>query len=155
MGKLKDEELRKGGFLIAKIRELSERIFTKILRDFNISEITAAQGRVLFPLWQVEEISFQELKKKAMLSKATLSYMLNKLEEAGYIQRVPVDNDKRTFTIKLTKKKEALQDKFFQVSNEMRDIYYRNFAEHEINDFENYLRKLLSNLIEFSEKDKQ
>ena len=58
------EKIREGGFLMAKIRKLSERIFARILRDFNVTEITAAQGRVLFPLWQKDNISFQELKTK-------------------------------------------------------------------------------------------
>ncbi|MFX1235273.1 MAG: hypothetical protein ACFFBY_12060, partial [Promethearchaeota archaeon] len=64
----KKEKLREGGFLIGKIRKLSERIFAKILRDFNVTEITSAQGRVMFPLWQKDNISFQELKKKTSLS---------------------------------------------------------------------------------------
>jgi hypothetical protein len=58
------EKLREGGFLISKIRKLSERIFAKLLRDFDITEVTAAQGRVMFPLWQKDDISFKDLKKK-------------------------------------------------------------------------------------------
>ena len=146
------EELREGGFLISKIRKLSERIFAKLLRDFNINEISAAQGRVIFPLWQKDNLSFQELKKKTSLSKATLSHMLDSLEEGGHINRVSSVKDKRTINIKLTKKNKALQDKFLQVSNEMKEIFYKDFSEKEIDEFENYLRKLLGNLIEFSEK---
>ena len=149
------EKIREGGFLMAKIRKLSERIFARILRDFNVTEITAAQGRVLFPLWQKDNISFQELKTKAILSKATLSYMLDKLEDAGHIKKINVATDKRTINIKLTKKNKALQDKFLQVSNEMRDIYYRNFSEEEIDEFENYLRRILENLINYTEKNKK
>jgi len=149
------EKVREGGFLIAKIRKLSERIFAKILQDFNVSEITAAQGRVMFPLWQKDNISFQELKKKTSLSKATLSYMLDNLEKAGHIKRISDANDKRTINIKLTKKNKALQDKFLQVSNEMRDIFYKDFTEEEIDEFEGYLRRLLANLTQYSEKGKK
>jgi len=148
------EKLREGGFLITKIRQLSERIFAKLLRDFNVNEVTAAQGRVIFPLWQKDNISFQELKKKTVLSKATLSHMLDNLEKGGHLKRVTDEHDKRTIKIKLTKKNKALQDKFLQVSNEMKDIFYKGFSEEEIDVFENYLRKLLGNLIEFSEKNK-
>jgi len=148
------EKLREGGFLMAKIRKLSERIFAKLLRDFKITEISAAQGRVIFPLWQKDDISFQELKKKTSLSKATLSHMLDNLEKGGHIKRVRSKKDKRTIYIKLTKKNQALQDKFLQVSNEMRDIYYKDFSEKDIDEFESYLRKLLDNLTKFSEKNK-
>ncbi|TKJ18881.1 MAG: MarR family transcriptional regulator [Promethearchaeota archaeon Loki_b32] len=148
------EKLREGGFLMAKIRKLSERIFAKLLRDFKITELSAAQGRVIFPLWQKDDISFQELKTKTALSKATLSHMLDNLEKGGHIKRVRSKKDKRTIYIKLTKKNQSLQDKFLQVSNEMRDIYYKDFSEKDIDEFENYLRKLLDNLTKFSEKNK-
>ncbi|MCK4379536.1 MAG: MarR family transcriptional regulator [Candidatus Lokiarchaeota archaeon] len=149
------EKLREGGFLISKIRKLSERIFAKLLRDFNINEISAAQGRVIFPLWQKDNLSFQELRKKTSLSKATLSHMLDSLEEGGHVKRVRSERDKRTINIKLTKKNKALQDKFLQVSNEMRYIFYKDFSEKEIDKFEDYLRRLLGNLTEFSEIDKK
>lgn len=146
------EDLREGGFLITKIRELGQQIFDQLLRDNKIDEITSAQGRVIFPIWRQDNISFQDLKKKTMLSKATLSYMLDKLEEAGYIERIRSKKDKRTITIKLTKKNEALQKQFLQVSNEMKDIYYNGFTEDEIDEFEGYLRRLLDNLTSFNRK---
>ena len=145
------EKLREGGFLMSKIRKLSERIFAKLLRDLKITEISAAQGRVMFPLWQKDDISFQKLRKKTALSKATLSTMLDNLEKSGHVKRVRSEKDKRTINIKLTKKNKALQDKFLQVSNEMGDIFYKDFSEKDIDEFESYLRKLLDNLTEFSE----
>ena len=153
--KEKNGSLREAGFLMTKIRKLSEQIFAKILRDFNVNELTPAQGRVMFPLWQEDNISFQELKKKTLLSKATLSYMLDKLEEAEFIERVQDANDKRTINIKLVEKDSRIQDKFSQVSNEMKDIYYKGFSEEEIDEFENYLRRLLENLSIYIEEKKK
>jgi DNA-binding MarR family transcriptional regulator len=125
------------------------RVFDRLLEDHNVDEITAAQGRVLFPLWREDNIPFQELKKKAMLSKATLSYMLDKLEEAGHIERIRSEEDKRIINIKLTKKNEELQEKIFRVSKEMTDLYYNGFSEKEINEFEEYLRRVLKNLSDY------
>ncbi|UCC20285.1 MAG: MarR family transcriptional regulator [Promethearchaeota archaeon] len=147
------EKLREGGFLITKIRQLSQRIFNKLLEDNKLDEISAAQGRVMFPLWQKDNISFQDLKKKALLSKATLSYMLDKLEEAGHIKRIRSEKDKRTIYIKLTKKNKELQEKYYQVSKEMADIFYKDFSEKEIDEFENYLRRLLESLTSYYEKN--
>lgn len=149
------EKLREGGFLITKIRQLMLSVFDKLLEDYQIDEITAAQGRVMFPLWRKDNISFQTLKKKTMLSKATLSYMLDKLEEAGHIERIRSKKDKRIIHIKLTKRNKALQDKFLQVSNEMRDIFYKDFTEEEKDEFESYLRRLLANLTNYREQSKK
>ena len=46
-------------------------------------------------------------------------------------------------------------DKFSQVSNEMKDIYYKGFSEEEIDEFENYLRRLLENLSIYIEEKKK
>lgn len=146
------EKLREGGFLITKIRQLMLRVFDKLLEDNQINEITVAQGRVMFPLWQKDNISFQTLKKKTMLSKATLSYMLDKLEDAGYIERIRSKKDKRTIFIKLTKKNEKLQGKFVKVSREMTDLYYEGFSDKEMDELENYLRRVLDNLTNYDKK---
>ncbi|GAH95491.1 unnamed protein product [marine sediment metagenome] len=77
---------------------------------------------------------------------------MDNLEEAGYIKRVPSPKDKRTINIKLTEKNKELQDKYIQVSEQMKDIYYKDFTEEDIDEFEGYLRRLLNNLTNFSEK---
>lgn len=146
------EDLREGGFLITKIHQLSQRVFEKLLKKFKIDEITAAQGRVMFPLWLQDNLSFQDLKKKAMLSKATLSYMLDNLKKAGHIEKIQSEKDKRTIYIKLTKKNKDLMEKYIQVSKEMKDLYYAGFSEKEIDEFENKLRRLLENLLDYSKK---
>ncbi|MFX0037395.1 MAG: MarR family winged helix-turn-helix transcriptional regulator [Candidatus Hermodarchaeota archaeon] len=117
-----------------------------MLKDYKIDEISAAQGRVMFPLWREDNLSFQDLKKKAMLSKATLSYILDKLEKAGHIERIRSEKDKRAINIKLTEKNVVLQDKLIKVSDHMNNIFYKDFSEKEIDEFEDYLRRLLENL---------
>lgn len=149
------EKVRKGGFLISKIRQLSERILANLLRQYKAIEINPAQGRIMFPLWQKDNLSFQELKKKTLLSKATLSYMLDSLEEAGYVERVPSQKDKRTINIRLTKKNKDLQEEYLQVSNQMKQIYYKDFSEKEIDEFESYLSRILNNLSDYNEKSKK
>lgn len=147
------ENLTEGGFLITKIQQLSQRIFDMLLKEYEINEITAAQGRVIFPIWQKDNLSFQELKKATLLSKATLSYMLDQLEKAGHIQRIRSQDDKRIIFIKLTKLNKDLMERFIQVSNGMKDIFYKGFSDNEIADFEEYLKKVLKNLTTYKKKN--
>jgi len=143
--------LREGGFLISKIQKLSSRIFAKLLREFKAIEINPAQGRVMFPLWLQDNLTFHELLERTSLSKATLSHLLDKLEKAGHIKRVRSKVDKRTVNVKLTKKNNQLQDKYIQVSNKMTKLFYEGFSEEEKNEVEDYLRRLLTNLTSFKE----
>ncbi|MGC9779636.1 MAG: MarR family transcriptional regulator [Candidatus Heimdallarchaeota archaeon] len=142
---------KQGGFLIAKIHQLSGRIFSKLLNEHQI-EINPAQGRIMFVLWRNDNITIQELSKKTSLSKTTLTSMLDRLESMGYTKRVPSTEDRRKIFIELTEKNQVLQDKYVQVSKEMTDLFYRDISNEEIEKFENTLEKLYDNLLAYNTK---
>ena len=137
---------RRGGFLIAKIHQVSGRIFAKILKKAGISQINPAQGRILFALWKKDEIPITELARKTLLSKSTLTSMLDRLEKAGFIIRVPSKKDRRTILIKRTEKDKRLESIYVQVSDEMTNLFYNGFTSEEIDAFEEYLKRILANL---------
>jgi DNA-binding MarR family transcriptional regulator len=138
-------EQREGGFLIAKIHQVSGRIFAKILKKYGV-DINPAQGRILFVLWKKDEIPISELARKTQLDKSTLTSMLDRLEEEGHIIRMRPEKDRRTILIKLTEKDKSLQKMYSKVSDEMTSIFYRDFSHNEIDKFENYLKRILVNL---------
>ncbi len=135
----------KGGFLIAKIHQISGRIFAKILKEEGI-ELNPAQGRIMFVLWEQDCISIQELAAKSSLSKTTLTSMLDRLEKMGYIQRDPSQDDRREILIKLTDKDKSLRDKYQQVSEKMTELFYNGLSIDEIIGFEKTLNQLYENL---------
>lgn len=137
---------REGGFLISKIHHLSGRVFAKKLREYQV-EINPAQGRIMFVLWQKDGISISELAKKTSLGKSTLTSMLDRLEEMGYVTRIRSEEDRRSVLVKRTEKDESWQEVYAQVSQDMGRLYYRGFSESEIDEFEQYLRRLLDNLV--------
>ena len=137
-----------GGFLIAKIHQLSGRIFAKKLKDYTI-EINPAQGRIMFVLWREDEIPIHELANKTSLGKSTLTSMLDRLEEMGFIRRVPLKQDRRKILIKRTEKDKSFQDLYVRVSQDMTKLYYHGFTPSEIEQFEIYLKRIFSNLVEY------
>ena len=137
----------KGGFLISKIHQISGRIFTNLLKRSKLDMINTAQGRIMFPLWGEDGISIAELTKETALTKSTLTSMLDRLEEAGYLQRVPSKTDRRKILIYLTEEGKKLQTRYASISQEMTDIFYEGFSDSEIEEFERYLEKILQNLI--------
>ena len=143
------KEQKSGGFLISKIHQLGGRIFTKLMKKHQIEEINKAQGRILFPLWKEDGISINELSKITALGKSTLTSMLDRLEKDKHLKRVHSKKDRRKILIYLTEKNKALQEKYSQVSQEMIGLFYRGFSDKEINEFENYLNRLLKNLEQY------
>jgi DNA-binding MarR family transcriptional regulator len=142
---------RQGGFLMAKIRQVSERIFVRRLKEYGI-EINPAQGRIMFALWQNDGVSINKLAKKTQLGKSTLTSMLDRLEEMGYLKRRHCRKDRRKILIYRTEKDKAMEGKYVQVSQEMTVLYYEGFSTGEINRFEQALKHILDNLTAFEVK---
>ncbi|UCC32501.1 MAG: MarR family transcriptional regulator [Phycisphaerales bacterium] len=140
---------RQGGFLIAKVHQVAGRIFARMLKEHQIDEINPAQGRIMFVLWREDGISINELAKRTSLGKSTLTSMLDRLEEAGYLVRVPSKEDRRRILIKRTDKDKALENVYVRVSQEMTKLFYDGFSSTEIHRFEEDLQRILDNLTEF------
>ncbi len=131
---------------MSKIHQLSQRIFARKLKDFSINDINPAQGRILFALWQEDNIPIQQLAQKTALSKSTLTRMLDRLQETGHIQRIFPGDDRRKVLIRLTDENRRMKAAYEEVSADMIQLYYKGFTEEEIDDFENYLKRIYSNL---------
>jgi DNA-binding MarR family transcriptional regulator len=145
------KKLREGGFLVTKIHHLSGRIFYRMLKAYGLDDINPGQGRILFALWKQDGVPIQELARRTQLGKSTLTSMLDRLEAAGFLKRVPSCTDRRKVLIELTEKNKALQQAYEQVSEEMTRVYYKGFADAEIDRFELYLQRILDNLIKHGE----
>lgn len=135
-----------GGFLISQIKQVSGRIFEKLLSNAGIDAFNGAQGRILYVLWQEDNIPIAELSKKTGLAKTTLTSMLDRMEESGLLLRIFDKTDRRQIRIALTEQARSLSGKYDKVSQEMNEIYYAGFSDDEIIAFENTLRRILKNL---------
>ena len=140
-----DVRRSEGGFLLSKVHQLSGRVFNRLLREHGI-EFNSAQGRILFVLWKGDSIPITELADETMLSKSTLTSMLDRLEEAGHIRRDQSPKDRRVILIHLTDENKRLKHKYERVSREMMELFYEGFTWEEIKEFEGYLRRTLENL---------
>jgi len=137
---------RESGFLIAKIHQITNRIFNKMLSDYGLDELNSGQGRILFALWQRDNIPIRELSVKTQLTKSTLTTMLDRLEKKGFLSR-GTGEDRREFIVKLSNKSKKLKEDYEKISEEMTDVFYGNLTEGERDAFEDYLRRILENLI--------
>jgi Transcriptional regulators len=136
----------KGGFLISKIKQVQGRVFEKLLTEYGIDQFNGAQGRILFVLWENDNIPISELSTETGLAKTTLTSMLDRLETAGIINRVFESNDRRKVNICLSDTARNLKKHYNDVSMHMNEIFYKDFSDDEIIDFEKKLVRILNNL---------
>ena len=77
----------RGGFLISQIKQIQGRVFGKLLAEAGIDEFNGAQGRILYVLWQEDNLPIVELSRRTGLAKTTLTGMLDRMESLGHIKR--------------------------------------------------------------------
>lgn len=137
-----------GGYLINQIQKISSRKFNELLKEKNIDEFNGSQGVILYSLWNNKELTIKEIGKITGLAKTSLTSMLDRMEEKGLIRRKDNSEDKRSIKIMLTDKVKELEKDYNDISNKMSNIFYKNFSDKEINEIENYLERIISNLEE-------
>lgn len=136
----------KGGFLISRIKQTGTRIFDRLLAESGVDAFNGAQGRILYVLWQKDQISISSLSSQTSLANTTLTAMLDRMEASGLIVRTPDPADRRNRLIVLTEKAKSLQEDYIRISEQMNKMYYTGFSEEEIMQFETYLLRVLTNL---------
>ncbi len=134
------------GFLISQIKQVQSRIFQRLLQDSGVEEFNGPQGRILYVLWQKDEVPIVELSQKTGLAKNTLTVMLGRMEESGLICRKAAESDKRQSLIVLSDRARELQGKYDEVSQKMNGIFYEGFTEKEVLEIDKYLDRILLNL---------
>ena len=113
------------GFLISQIKQVQARIFQRLLQESGVEEFNGPQGRILYVLWQKDEVPIVELSQKTGLAKNTLTAMLGRMEDSGLIMRKAAESDKRQSLISLTDKE---------------------FTQKEVTELDRYLDRILGNL---------
>lgn len=73
--------------------------------------LTYTQYIVFLVLWEKDALSVTEIGEKLMLDNGTLSPLLKKMEQAGYIERRRSREDERVVVVTLTEAGLALQEK--------------------------------------------
>ena len=83
-------------------------LYTPYLKPLGL---TYTQYIVFLVLWEKDGVSVTEIGEKLMLDNGTLSPLLKKLEQAGYVERRRRREDDRVVEITLTEEGRALQER--------------------------------------------
>ena len=134
-----------GGNLISQIHQVSQRVWYDVLSRNGLEDLAGARGRVIFALWNEDNIPIKKLVEKTSLDKATLTGIIDRLERDGYVKRIPSADDKRVALISRTGKDEIFKSKIPEVSDQQNKLFYKGFSTSEIKDFESYLKRILQN----------
>lgn len=134
------------------LRPLVETYFAFIRKDdphIRSLGLTPSQFDVIATLGDTKGMTCRELSEKTLVTKGTLTGVLDRLAKKGLIERVPSREDRRCITIRLTSKGEArFRDVFPAHIDYMKPHFERALTAAEANR----LRELLLRLKESFER---
>ena len=127
-------------FLLAKAYQKAHGEFKKELKPFKLTNI---QHLVLEALWFQEGYTAAELGKFLILDKATLSGVLDRLADAGWIRKEQDPEDGRVVRLYTAEKADEMKDELITLRTAANEKLLSVFNPEEQVLFKRFLRDLM------------
>ncbi len=127
----------------------SKEIIRKYKPLLSKYDLTYTQYIVMMVLWEKKFINVKELGKYLYLDSGTLTPVLKKLEQKGYIKRDKSQKDERNLVVSISSQGELLKNKIKDIPQEMGKCL--NLDEEETVILYKVLYKIIKNIDEIGE----
>ncbi len=115
-------------FILSKA---NQRVYATFKSKTQLYGMTPMQALVLHALYEEEGISAGELSKRLALDNATLSGVLDRMAEGGWIVKTPAKDDRRVLNISLTKKSRDHRETFLDDTENLNREVLSSFNDEE------------------------
>lgn len=137
-------------YFISKTKKYMEMFLEKQMKEKNIADLVPSHGNILTVLYESQEgqLKMKEIADKIGKDKSTVTALVNKLSDLGYVKKEESPTDKRSVYIRLTKKAVTIQEKYDAICEEVKGTAYKGFSEEEKQELLRLLKKLSDNFKE-------
>ena len=140
------------GFLLGDSSRLLRKRFDRLARSFGM---TRAQWGVIAVLRRDEGINQMAMADIMDIEPITLGRHIDRLEEAGWVERRPDPDDRRAWRIFLTDKVQPVLEEMENIAIEVRNDAMVDFSSMERERFIDNLIRVKSNLADAIRRDAQ
>ena len=140
------------GFLLGDSSRLLRKRFDRLARSFGM---TRAQWGVIAVLRRDEGINQTAMADIMDIEPITLGRHIDRLEEAGWVERRPDPDDRRAWRIFLTDKVQPVLEEMENIAIEVRNDAMVDFSSMERERFIDDLIRVKSNLADAIRRDAQ
>ena len=136
------------------LKKISERLQAYADKKGYGYDVTYAQGKVLFFLHAHAggECSMKEIETYLDVSHATVSGIISRLAEKGYVSCEKSKTDSRAKTVRLTEKEYASFDEMKRRRSELETMLLKGFSENEKETMRKNLERIYNNVREATDE---
>ena len=118
----------------------------KKLLENDLNGLIPSHGNILTALFDNNgKLTMKKISEITGKDKSTITPLINKLLELGYITKEKSDKDKRVTYIILTSEGIQIKDKYTAISDDIYATAYKDFSEEEKEIFLRLLKKMNNN----------
>jgi DNA-binding MarR family transcriptional regulator len=132
---------------ISRLHEMANRFIILELGKRGIHGIVPSHGDILFILFRDGRLPMQEIARKIHRTKPTVTILVKKLVELGYVYREKSQDDNRVFFIGLTGEGKSLRPAFDEISALLKDRMYGGLTPGQGILFEEMLGMVLERFV--------
>jgi MarR family transcriptional regulator, organic hydroperoxide resistance regulator len=118
-------------FSLTRIRQRLFAFLEAELAKNNIKDVPPSYGHILFVLDQKGPLTLLELARYAEKDKSTVSSVIKRLEESGYVIKVKGKDDGRSVKIKLTARAKKIKPLVWEISGAMNEKLFSGLSREE------------------------
>lgn len=126
-------------FMLAKAYQKAHGRFKALLKPYDLTNL---QHLVLEGLWYQQGVTAADLGKLLVLDKATLSGVLDRMLDSGWIKKARDPDDGRVFRLTTTPKAESLKKELIDLRTKANEKLLAGFSPEEKVVFKRLLRDL-------------
>jgi DNA-binding MarR family transcriptional regulator len=130
------------GYLLKRAGNQLTITFDRALAEYDM---THAQLGIFLRLLHGSSNTAADLARETMTDTGSMTRMLDRLEEKGFVQRARSREDRRVVQVELTAKGKLLADQMTQVAINALNHHLRGFSGPEITQFKDFLRRMIAN----------
>ena len=132
--------------LASRLAEEAHKLIVRELAVRGIEGIVPSHGAILMQLFSGESFMMGELAERIHRSKPTVTVLIDKLVNLGYVSKDTCAEDCRITRIRLTEQGKALKPVFREISDAINAVVYQGLAEDEAEQLERGLKKIIVNI---------
>ena len=132
--------------LMSRITELTTRMLVDELKAHGIEGIVPSHGGIMARLFSGKQYTMQEMAAAIHRTKPTVTVLVGKLEEQGYVRREKSAQDSRVTFLQITEKGKALEPTFQEISDKVNALVYQGMSKDEVQHMTGNLLQILKRL---------
>ena len=142
--------MKKGNMLalMSRIREKANRLIVSELEKKGIDGIVPSHGEILMHLFLSGTTTMNDLAQRIHRSRPTVTVLVDKLTDFGYVTREKSTEDSRVTFIALTEKGRKLKPVFDGISKKLADLLYQDLSDEQCVYIETVLSGISERIVE-------